>query len=52
MKTESRILCKALQGKIMSADEAAALIVSGDNVGMSGFTGSGYPKAVPAALAR
>ena len=36
----------------MSADEAAALIHSGDQVGMSGFTGSGYPKAVPIELAR
>ncbi len=51
MKKESRILCKSLEGKIMSADEAAALIDSGENVGMSGFTGSGYPKAVPLALA-
>ncbi len=52
MNTASRVLCKALQGKIMSAEQAAALISSGDNVGMSGFTGSGYPKAVPAALAK
>ncbi|WP_245265157.1 acetyl-CoA hydrolase/transferase family protein [Microvirga flocculans] len=36
----------------MSAEEAAALIPSGINVGMSGFTGAGYPKAVPLALAR
>jgi len=36
----------------MSADEAAALIRSGDQIGMSGFTGSGYPKAVPIELAR
>ncbi|MDO5087718.1 MAG: acetyl-CoA hydrolase/transferase family protein [Comamonadaceae bacterium] len=36
----------------MSADEAAALIRPGFNVGMSGFTGAGYPKAVPQALAR
>jgi len=52
MNTPSRILCKALQGKIMSAEQAAALISSGVNVGMSGFTGSGYPKAVPTALAK
>jgi succinyl-CoA:acetate CoA-transferase len=52
MQQSSRILCKALQGKVMSADEAAALIPSGVNVGMSGFTGSGYPKSVPSALAR
>jgi succinyl-CoA:acetate CoA-transferase len=36
----------------MSADAAAALIEHGDHVGMSGFTGAGYPKAVPLALAR
>jgi succinyl-CoA:acetate CoA-transferase len=36
----------------MSAEEAAALIPSGSNVGMSGFTGAGYPKAVPHSLAR
>jgi succinyl-CoA:acetate CoA-transferase len=35
----------------MSAGEAAALIRSGDQVGMSGFTGSGYPKVVPMELA-
>ena len=37
--------------KCMSADAAAALVASGSTVGMSGFTGSGYPKAVPLALA-
>lgn len=47
-----RILCPALPGRIMSADEAASLIPNGANVGMSGFTGAGYPKAVPQALAR
>jgi len=36
----------------MSADEAAALIRHNNQIGMSGFTGSGYPKAVPLALAR
>ncbi|WP_197732035.1 acetyl-CoA hydrolase/transferase family protein [Methylocella tundrae] len=35
----------------MTAEDAAALIGSGATVGMSGFTGSGYPKAVPLALA-
>ncbi|MGA2209365.1 MAG: acetyl-CoA hydrolase/transferase family protein [Acidimicrobiales bacterium] len=34
----------------MSAQEAAEFVRPGDNVGMSGFTGAGYPKAVPAAL--
>jgi succinyl-CoA:acetate CoA-transferase len=35
----------------MNAEQAAALITSGSTIGMSGFTGSGYPKAVPQALA-
>ncbi|WP_293759706.1 acetyl-CoA hydrolase/transferase family protein [uncultured Aquitalea sp.] len=37
--------------KIMSPQLAAALIQPGMTVGMSGFTGSAYPKAVPLALA-
>jgi succinyl-CoA:acetate CoA-transferase len=49
--SESRIQNAALRSKIMSAEEAAALIPDGVNVGMSGFTGAGYPKAVPPALA-
>ncbi|HHV49243.1 MAG TPA: acetyl-CoA hydrolase/transferase family protein [Rhodocyclaceae bacterium] len=52
MSAASRILNPALRSKIMSAEEAAALIPSGVNVGMSGFTGAGYPKAVPSALAK
>jgi succinyl-CoA:acetate CoA-transferase len=48
----ARVLNAALAQRIMTADEAAALIRSGDQVGMSGFTGSGYPKAVPIELAR
>ena len=36
----------------MSGEEAAELIQPGSQIGMSGFTGSGYPKAVPMALAR
>jgi len=47
-----RVLNPALRSKIMSADEAASLIPFGVNVGMSGFTGAGYPKAVPSALAK
>ena len=50
--SDSRIACAALRSKIMSAEEAAALIPSGVNVGMSGFTGAGYPKTVPSALAK
>ena len=35
----------------MSAQDAASFITSGSTIGLSGFTGSGYPKAVPMALA-
>src|SRR5579864_1528394 len=50
--TTARVLNTGLAQRIMSATAAAALIRSGDQVGMSGFTGSGYPKAVPVELAR
>lgn len=48
----TRIKCDALRDRIMSAEEAAALIPNGATVGMSGFTGAGYPKAIPQALAK
>jgi len=47
-----RIRRQGLAGRLMSAEEAAALIGPDSTIGMSGFTGAGYPKAVPAALAR
>lgn len=47
-----RIANPKLQGLIMSADEAAAKINPGDQIGFSGFTGAGYPKEFPQALAR
>ncbi|WP_076070766.1 acetyl-CoA hydrolase/transferase family protein [Sphingomonas montana] len=47
----TRIANQPLRSRIMSADAAAALIAPGSTVGLSGFTGSGYPKAVPLALA-
>lgn len=37
---------------VMTAEEAAAHINNGDNIGFSGFTAAGCPKAVPAALAK
>ena len=52
MTKHSRIKCVALLDRIMSAEQAAELIASDVNVGMSGFTGSGYPKEVPVALAK
>jgi len=47
----TRVSCPVLRSRLTTASEAAAFIRPGDNVGMSGFTGAGYPKAVPAALA-
>jgi succinyl-CoA:acetate CoA-transferase len=47
-----RVLNPVLAQRVMSGEEAAALIQPGSQIGMSGFTGSGYPKAVPTALAR
>jgi len=47
-----RILHQGLKSKVMSAEAAAALIPNGARIGMSGFTGAGYPKAVPIALAK
>jgi succinyl-CoA:acetate CoA-transferase len=51
MIEHKRIRCDGLRSKVMSAEQAASFITSGSTVGMSGFTGSGYPKAVPLALA-
>lgn len=50
--TASRVAHPGLRARIMDADAAAALVAPGTAVGMSGFTGAGYPKAVPQALAR
>ncbi|NTW97931.1 MAG: acetyl-CoA hydrolase/transferase family protein [Oscillochloris sp.] len=52
MATKPRIADPHLRSKIMSAEDAAALILPGTTIGMSGFTGAGYPKAVPLALAQ
>ena len=46
-----RVPSRALRATACSAEQAAAMIAPGSTVGMSGFTGAGYPKAVPAALA-
>ena len=46
-----RIKHPGLRALGKSAAEAAALIKPGMTVAMSGFTGAGYPKAVPQALA-
>ncbi len=52
MSAGSRVRNAALRAKVTSAEHAATFIRPGDAVGMSGFTGAGYPKAVPAMLAR
>jgi succinyl-CoA:acetate CoA-transferase len=48
----SRISCPQLAARVTTAEAAAELVRPGDSVGISGFTGAGHPKAVPAALAR
>ncbi len=40
-----------LKSKLMTAEEAAALINNGEIIGISGFTGAAYPKVVTKALA-
>ncbi|MDN6426881.1 acetyl-CoA hydrolase/transferase family protein [Acidipropionibacterium jensenii] len=47
-----RIANKAMRQKVMSADDAAALIHDKAQIGFGGFTGSGYPKEFPPALAK
>ncbi|MEU8621886.1 acetyl-CoA hydrolase/transferase family protein [Streptomyces sp. NPDC048623] len=47
----ARVRNAQIAGRIMPAEEAAALIPAGATVGMSGFTGAGYPKELPQALA-
>lgn len=51
MNMSERIANAQLAAKLMSAEEAAEFINNGDMVGMSGFTGAGYPKALPTAIA-
>lgn len=46
-----RVRNENLRSKIMSAPDAAAMVHNGWKIGFSGFTGSGYPKVFPEALA-
>ncbi|BAC17330.1 acetyl-CoA hydrolase/transferase family protein [Corynebacterium efficiens] len=46
-----RIASAEFRSKVMSAEEAAQFVNNGDTVGMSGFTGAAYPKALPTAIA-
>lgn len=50
--SKERIRNQALMSKVVSAEEAAALIKDGMTIGTSGFTPAGYPKAVPLAVAK
>src|SRR5215212_11068580 len=52
MPASGRIHHPALARKVVPAEVAAAMFSPGAAVGMSGFTGTGYPKEVPLALAR
>lgn len=47
-----RIANEKFASKIMTAAEAVEMIPSGASIGFAGFTGAGYPKEVPTALAQ
>ncbi len=47
----NRIAHEAFRSKLMTAADAAEFIQPGMNIGFAGFTGAGYPKEFPAALA-
>lgn len=49
---KDRIRNEAFSARLTSAEDAATLIHHNDVVATSGFTGAGYPKAVPEALSR
>ena len=51
IEIEDRIFNKSLLSRITTAEEAVMYIKDGMNLGCSGFTPCGYPKAVPLALA-
>jgi len=48
---ESRVRRKSLLSKVMKAEDCVKFFKPGMNIGWSGFTPAGYPKAVPIALA-
>ena len=49
---EHRIRCKALLDKVISVDQAVDMIKDGMTLGISGFTITAEPKAIPLALAK
>jgi len=48
---ESRIGCPLLRNRVKTVEEVLPLFKDGMNLGWSGFTPVGYPKAIPKALA-
>lgn len=46
-----RVRCKSLLSKVVPVEQTIDLFKDGMNLGWSGFTPAGYPKAVPIALA-
>ena len=48
---EDRVQHEGLRSKIMSAEQAASFVKNGMTLGIAGFTGAGYPKFVPTAIA-
>ncbi len=48
---EERVQHEGLREKIMSAEQAASFVQNGMTLGVAGFTGAGYPKFVPTAIA-
>jgi len=51
MSLADRVRYSPFHNRFRSAEAAAALIPHGATVGMSGFTGAGYPKGLPQAIA-
>jgi acetyl-CoA hydrolase len=48
---QDRIRCKSLLDKVVPVEETVKYFKHGMNLGWSGFTPAGYPKAVPIAVA-
>jgi acetyl-CoA hydrolase len=48
---QDRVRCKSLLSKVVPVEDTIEMFKNGMNLGWSGFTPAGYPKAVPIALA-
>lgn len=51
IQAHERVQHEELREKIMTAEQASEFIKDGMNLAISGFTGAGYPKALPTAIA-